>query len=48
MAAVPDDWAYRVDFEGDASSLASGVPVSVTITTDRVAPISLILGGEAR
>ena len=47
MTAVPDDWAYRVDFEGDTSSLASGVPVSVKITTERVAPISLILGGDA-
>lgn len=45
--AVPDDWAYRVDFEGDASSLANGVPVSVAITTNRIAPISLILGGDA-
>ncbi len=37
------DWAYPVLFQGDVSELTEGVPVAVTITTSRVAPISLIL-----
>ncbi|MBQ9020498.1 MAG: hypothetical protein IJ113_00585 [Eggerthellaceae bacterium] len=41
------DWAYQVDFEGESSELASSVPLSVNITTERVAPLSLILGGNA-
>ena len=41
-ALVKDDWAYRVTFEGDASGLAEGVPLTVEITTERIAPISLI------
>ena len=45
--AMPGEWAYRVDFNGDTSSLTEGVPVSVNIATNRVAPISLILGGGA-
>ena len=44
---VPDEWAYKVTFEGDISNLDELVPVSVSITTERVAPISLILGGNA-
>ncbi len=39
---VKGDWAYRVLFDGDASDLANGVPLSVSITTERTAPISLI------
>ena len=38
-------WVYRVDFEGDVSGLEQGVPLGVSITTERVAPISLIFGG---
>ena len=43
-ALVEGDWAYLVVFEGDAGSLAEGVPLTVSITTERIAPISLILG----
>ena len=44
-ALIKGDWAYQVKFEGDISGLASGVPLSVSITTERIAPITLILGG---
>ena len=44
---VKGDWAYQVTFDGDASDLANGVPLTVTITVERIAPISLILGGNA-
>lgn len=40
------DWAYQVKFEGNTSELADAVPLSVSITTERIAPISLILGGD--
>ena len=40
---VNGDWAYRVVFDGDASDLATGVPLQVSITTERIAPISLVL-----
>ena len=43
---VKDNWAYQVTFEGDVSNLATGVPLAVEITTSRVAPISLVLGGR--
>lgn len=42
---VGADWAYPVSFSGDVSGLAEGVPLPVAITTERVAPISLIMGG---
>lgn len=45
-ALVEGDWAYRVSFEGTSSSLAESVPLPVTITTEHIAPISLILGNE--
>ena len=41
-----EDWAYQVTLEGDTSALPEGVPLAVSITTERVAPISLMLGGE--
>ena len=41
---VAGDWAYQVTFEGDSATLAEGVPLSVNITTERVAPIDLVLG----
>lgn len=44
---VKGDWAYQVDFEGDTEDLANNVPLTVSITTERVAPITLILGGNA-
>ena len=44
---VDSDWAYEVTFAGDTSELTSNVPLQVTITVERIAPISLILGGNA-
>ena len=43
---VQEDWAYQINFEGDTSELSEGVPLVVNITTERVAPITLILGGN--
>ena len=43
---MPSDWAYMVTFEGDISELTVGVPLTVSITTQQVAPISLVLGGN--
>ena len=43
-ALVSGDWAYPVTFEGDAGGLAQGVPLTVDITTERVAPITLLFG----
>ena len=40
---VEGDWAYLVTFEGDTSKLNKGVPIPVNITTDRIAPISLLM-----
>lgn len=37
-----DDWAYIVRFEGDSSGLKSGVPISLSITIDQIAPMSLL------
>ena len=39
------DWAYMVEFAGE-NHLDQGVPVSVSITTERIAPITLVLGGH--
>lgn len=36
------NWAYIVTFSGDVDDLAEGVPHEVSITIERVAPISLI------
>ena len=44
---VDGDWAYKVDFEGDTSELPSNVPLSVSITVERIAPISLIFGSDS-
>lgn len=39
------DWAYVVTFNGDGDyDFSEGVPLTVHITTERVAPISLVLG----
>ena len=43
---VKGDWAYQVTFNGDTSELTSGVPLTASITTERIAPISLILGDK--
>ena len=42
---VSGDWAYQVTFDGDTSELADGVPLTVSITVERIAPIKLILRG---
>lgn len=43
-ALMQDDWAYLVTFEGSADGLAEGVPLTVDITTERVAPVKLLFG----
>lgn len=43
---VKGDWGYQVTFEGDTSDLATGVPLTVNITVERIAPISLIFRGN--
>ena len=44
---VPADWAYMVTFKGDTTSgMEPGFPLSISITVERVAPISLILGSN--
>ena len=40
---MKEDWAYIVTFEGDSSELPTGVPLSVNITVERIAPIELII-----
>ena len=40
---IPGNWAHVVLFDGDLNS-AKNVPLDATITTERVSPISLILG----
>ena len=42
-ALLKDEWAYQVEFEGDTSQLNEGVPLKVSITTERIAPICLFL-----
>jgi len=41
---MQEDWAYQVTFEGDTSKLPEGVPLSMEITVERLAPIKLVLG----
>lgn len=41
------DWSYAVHLDGDTSSFTQNVPVNVNITVDQVAPITLILNGQA-
>lgn len=43
-ALMPGEWGYLVVLDG-ASLEGEGVPVTVSITTARIAPISLVLGG---
>ncbi len=39
------DWSYMVSFTGaDANTFAEGVPLSISIVVESVAPISLIFG----
>ena len=42
-----DKWDYLISFEGNTSELKQGVPLAVSITAERTAPISLILGSRA-
>lgn len=42
---VSDEWSYIVHFEGKGSpDFAEGIPLPVSITIERIAPISLIFG----
>ena len=42
-ALMQGDWAYQITFEGDVSKLPQDVPLSMEITVERIAPISLLL-----
>lgn len=44
-ALMKGDWAYQVTFEGDTSQLPAGVPLSMVVTVERLAPINLLLKG---
>ena len=46
-ALMSSDWAYKVVFEGDTSDMTQDVPVDMSITVERIAPISLILGSSS-
>lgn len=43
---VSDDWGYQVIFDGDSLGFAQDVPQTVSITVERIAPISLVLKGR--
>lgn len=43
---LKEKWAYHVILDGNPSVLKENVPVQAHIITKRMAPISLILGGE--
>jgi hypothetical protein len=44
---MKDDWAYVVFFDGDGEyDFRRNIPLPVSITTERIAPIQLILGGR--
>lgn len=44
---VTNDWNHVVLLEGDGiASITEGIPLEVTITTERVAPLSLVFGGN--
>lgn len=45
---VADDWTYVVSFKGDGEpDFAKGIPLSATITIERIKPISLIFKDAA-
>ena len=46
-ALIDGDWAYQIVFEGSTAALDEDVPLTVTITTERIAPLQLVLGGNA-
>lgn len=43
-ALMDGNWATEVTFRGDTSSLTEGVPLEVNVTTEHVAPITLVFG----
>ena len=45
---MQEDWGYLVEFErrNETDTFANYIPVSVVITTERFAPISLIFGSQ--
>ncbi len=46
-ALMQGDWAYLVRFEGEgANDLPADVPLSVSITTSSIPPVSLIFGAN--
>ena len=45
---VTDDWTYLLHFSGDDDQqFSEGIPLSITITTERIPPISLIFKDAA-
>lgn len=45
---VADDWTYVVHFDGDGDyAFGEDVPFAVSITTERIAPITLIFGSAS-
>ena len=42
---MKEKWAYVVLFDGDPSAFTEGALMKVHITTDRVSPVELVLGG---
>ena len=45
-ALLTGDWGYPVSFEGDSKEITQGIPQSVSITVERVAPITLNTKGR--
>ena len=46
---VSSDWSIVVVLKGDdVGNIAENVPLSVVITTERVAPLSLVFGGDGQ
>ena len=46
---VGDEWTYVVRFASDNKpNLAADIPLSINITTERIAPISLVFGNAKR
>ena len=46
-ALVEGDWAYLVRFEGDGPyTFQTSRPLPTVITTERIAPLSLVLGKQ--
>ena len=45
-ATLAGEWGYEVTFEGDLDKVAEGVPLAAVITTEEVAPASLLFGSK--